>query len=72
VLVLLRLLGDGSHNGWDLCGSTGAQVKSVITGQRWKDPPDAPQPLNSINRNRINLVLSAVPAFDRPIAGAGE
>ena len=43
---------------------------SVITGQRWNDPPDAPQPLNSIDRNRsINLVLSALPAFDRPIAG---
>ena len=62
VPVLLRLLGGGSHNGWGLCGSPGGG-NSVITGQRWNDPPDAPQPLNSIDRNRTvvpeNLVVDS-------------
>ena len=70
-LVPLRLLGGGSHNDWDMCGSPGAQVRHSRRALGWNDPPDASSD-PALNRNRINLVLSAVPAFDHPIAGAGE
>jgi len=54
VLVFLRLLG-----GVRLARGT----NSVITGQKV-------EPLNlSTNRNRMNLVLSAVSALDHPMAG---